>query len=60
MLARKLKFVKEELKKWNKDVFGHIRLRKYNLLDSVNALDVKEESIGLSIEEIEQRTKAME
>jgi len=60
VLARKLKFVKEELKKWNKDVFGHIRLRKYNLLDSVNALDVKEESIGLSIEEIEQRTKARE
>ena len=51
MLARKLKVVKEQLKKWNKEVFGNIRLRKYNLLDSVNALDVKEASVGLRIED---------
>jgi len=44
-----------ELKKWNKDVFGDVKVRKYNLLDSVNALDEKEEFIGLSVLEIKQR-----
>jgi len=60
VLARKLKFVKEQLKKWNKKVFGDIKLRKYKLLDSVNALDVKEESDGLSSDEIDQRREARE
>ena len=58
VLTRKLKFVKEELKKWNKEVSG--TLRKYKLLDSVNALDVKEESDGLSRDEIDQRREARE
>jgi len=60
VIVRKLKFVKEELKKWNKEVFGDIKLRKYKLLDSVNALDVKEESDGLSSDEIDQRREARE
>ena len=60
VLARKLKVVKDELKKWNIEVFGDIKLRKYNLMDSVNALDVKEESVGLSIEDIEQRRRDRE
>jgi len=34
-LSRKLKVVKEELKKWNREVFGDIRLKKFNLLGSV-------------------------
>jgi len=46
-VARKLKVVKVELKKWNKDVFGDVKVRKYNLLNSVNALDKKEKSVGL-------------
>ena len=54
VLARKLKVVKDELKKWNIEVFEDIKLRKYNLIDSINALDVKEEFVGLSIEDIEQ------
>jgi len=57
VVARKLKVVKVELKTWNKDVFGYIKVRKYNLLNSVNALDKKEESgglsVGLSVVEIE-------
>jgi len=60
VVTRKLKFVKEELKKWNKEVFRDIRLRKYKLLDSVNALDMKEESNGLSSDEIDQRREARE
>jgi len=60
VIVRKLKFVKEELKKWNKEVFGDIKLRKYKLLYSVNVLDVKEESDGLSSDEIDQRREARE
>ena len=41
MLARKLKLVKEELKKWNKEIFGDIKLRKYNLMGSINEFDMK-------------------
>ena len=43
VIARKLKGVKVELKKWNKEVFGDFKVRKYNLINSVNALDKKEE-----------------
>ena len=60
VIARKLKFVKEELKKWNKEVFGDIKLRKYKLLDSINALDVKKGYVGLSSDEIDQRREAGE
>ena len=60
VIKRKLKFVKEELKKWNKEVFRDIKLRKYKLLDSVDALDVKEKSDGLSSDEIDQRREARE
>jgi len=41
VLARKLKLVKEELKKWNKEVFGDIKLRKSNLMGSINEFDMK-------------------
>ena len=58
VIARKLKFVKEDLKKWNKEVFGDIKLRKYKMLNSVHALDVKEESDGLNCDEIDQRREA--
>ena len=58
VLARKLKVVKEELKKWNKEVFRDVK--EYKLLDSINALDVKEESDGLSSDEIDQRREARE
>lgn len=60
VLARKLKFVKEELKKWNKEVFGDVKLRKYKLLDFVNALDMKEESDALSNDEIDQKREGKE
>ena len=58
IVATKLKFVKEKLKKWNRDVFGDIKTQKYNLLEIINSLDVKEETSGLTIVEIHQRRDA--
>ena len=46
-VARKLKLVKEEINKWNKEAFGDIKIRKYNLLDSINIHDLKEESSAM-------------
>jgi len=31
IVATKLRFVKQKLKKWNRDVFGDIKTQKYNL-----------------------------
>jgi len=60
VIARKLKVTKEEVKKWNKEVFGDIRFKKFNLLGSINDLDAKEESVGLSSEEIDRRRRERE
>ena len=60
VIARKIKVVKEELKKWNREVFGDIRLKKFNLLGSINILDAKEESVGLSSEDIDGRRREIE
>ena len=48
VVARKLKGVKLSLKKWNMEVFRNIKVRKFNLLNSVNDLDEKEEFVVLS------------
>ena len=32
VVAKKLKVVKAEIKKWNREVFGDIKIRKYNLM----------------------------
>jgi len=60
VVARKVKLVKEEIKKWNEEVFGDVKIRKYNILDSINILDVKEESSGLCNEELVQGKLAKE
>ena len=52
IVAKKLKFVKEKLMKWNRDVFGDIKTQKYNLLGIINSLDVKEETSSLTSVEI--------
>ena len=49
VLARKLKVIKERLKEWNKEVFGDIRVRKFNLMGSINAIDEKEEVVVLAV-----------
>jgi len=46
---------KEAPKKWNEEVFGDIKIQKYNMMDSVSSLDVKEEAFGLCNGELEQR-----
>ena len=58
VVASKLKHLKEKLKVWNRVTFGDIRVRKLKLLDSINLLDLKEESSGLVSEELEQRSEA--
>ena len=55
MIAKKLKLIKAKIKKWNREAFDDIKIQKYNLMDSINQLDVKEETSGLSNEELEQR-----
>ena len=48
IVAKKLQYIKEKLKIWNRKVFGDIKMRKHNLLGSINSLDNKEESCGLT------------
>jgi len=58
IVAKKLKYIKEKLKIWNRDVFGDIKLPKHNLLGTINSLDTKEESFGLTSDEIQQKSVA--
>ena len=53
MVAKKLKVIKAKIKKWNREAFGDIKIRKYDLMDSINQLDIKEETSGLFNEELE-------
>ena len=50
ILAQKLKALKADLKKWNREVFGDFAFRKKNLLTELMGLDDREESVGLSNE----------
>ena len=47
ILAQKLKALKANLKKWNKEVFGDLTFRKKNLLTELMGLNAREESVGL-------------
>ena len=55
ILAQKLKALKVDLKKWNKEVFGDLALRKKNLLSELMGLDAREELVGLSNEDQNRR-----
>ena len=50
-LAQKLKALKEDLKRWNKEEFGNLAFRKKSLLTKLLGLDAREELLGLSHEE---------
>ena len=50
ILAQKLKALKEDLKKWNREEFGDLAFRKKNLLTELMGLDAREEMLGLSNE----------
>ena len=51
VLACKLKALKEDLKKWNRDTFGDIYYRKSCCMRDILDLDVKEGCEGLSPDE---------
>ena len=55
ILARKLKALKEDLKKWNKEEFGDLAFRKKCLLSELLGLDAKEDLSGLSQEDQTRR-----
>ena len=50
ILAQKLKALKADLKKWNREEFGDLAFRK-NLLIELMGLDAREELVSLSNEE---------
>jgi hypothetical protein len=51
VLACKLKALKEDLKKWNRETFGDIQYRKTCRMRDILDLDVKEGREGLSVED---------
>ena len=57
VLAQKLKTLKEDLKKWNKEVFGDLAFKKKSLLSELLGLDAKEDILGLSHEDQACRTQ---
>ena len=48
VLAKKLRALKVDLKKWNREEFGDLAFRKNNLLTELMGLDAREELLGLS------------
>ncbi|GKV51184.1 hypothetical protein SLEP1_g57855 [Rubroshorea leprosula] len=54
-LKEKFKLLKNDLKKWNKEVFGHIDRKLEEIRDEIKKLDDKAENGVLSASEIEQR-----
>jgi hypothetical protein len=59
VLASKLKALKEDLKFWNKHVFGDVNLKQLQLLADLSQLDEKEEMGGLSSTEQDSRKAVM-
>ena len=51
ILAQKLKALKVDLKKWNREVFGDLNFRKKNLLTELMGFDAREELVCLSNED---------
>ena len=47
--------LKEDLKKWNKEVFGDLAYRKKCLLSELLGLDAREDLLGLSQEDQTRR-----
>ena len=48
VLAKKLRVLKVDLKKWNKEEFDDLAFRKKNLLTELMGLDAREELLRLS------------
>ena len=50
-MVQKLKFLKADLSRWNKEVFGDVNVRKNDLMAQIQVLDMIEENKHLSTEE---------
>ena len=48
MLAKKLKALKEDIVKWNRQEFGNVVHQKKQLLEELRTVDAKEGDLGLS------------
>ena len=48
VLTSKLKALKEDIKLWNKHVFGNVNMKELQLLADLSKFDEKEEMVGLS------------
>ncbi|RVW17754.1 Transposon TX1 uncharacterized 149 kDa protein [Vitis vinifera] len=59
-LAEKLKSLKKDLKRWNKEVFGNVSIRKSEVLFRIQLWDSKERVNPLSFEEAEARMRDLE
>ena len=55
ILVRKLKALKDDLKKWIKEEFGDLAFRKKSLLSELLGLDAREDLLGLSQEDQTRR-----
>lgn len=51
ILAKKLKALKADLKRWNREEFGDLAFRKKNKLTELMGLDAREQLVGLSNED---------
>ena len=56
ILAKKLATLKLDLRKWNKAEFGNVTIKKQQLWNKLNDLDVREETQPLSAEEKLEQT----
>ena len=57
ILGHKLKALKEDLKKWNKEDFGDLAFRKKCFLSELLGLDAREDLSGLSYEDLTRRSQ---
>ena len=56
-LARKLRLLKDDLKRWNREVFGRVENRLATLMKELQVLESKEHLPGLSDEERGRRVE---
>lgn len=47
IMKEKLKCLKSELKKWNKEIFGDINTKKQQIITFIRALDLEDENSNL-------------
>ncbi|XP_057443779.1 uncharacterized protein LOC130735927 [Lotus japonicus] len=59
ILKEKLKSLRGNLKQWNQEVFGDLRDKRNAAVQKLNELDLKEEQLGLTPDEIIQRSSLL-